>query len=142
MTRRTRGHCTQLSLAAVARSAPELAVLGVRESECLLAADFCDRCLDFNVAREGFQLTAGVTDRAALQVRRRMVTAIAIERAKDPEFALTVILFMTKLAGDGLVRLVIERGRMHVPNRPGLGFSLSEQARQWTRERVEFGHRA
>jgi L-alanine-DL-glutamate epimerase-like enolase superfamily enzyme len=38
-------------------------------------------------------------------------------------------------------RLVIEGGRMHVPNRPGLGFSLSEQARQWTRERAEFGRK-
>jgi L-talarate/galactarate dehydratase len=38
-------------------------------------------------------------------------------------------------------RLVIEQGRMHVPNRPGLGFSLSEQARRWTEQRAEFGKR-
>ncbi len=38
-------------------------------------------------------------------------------------------------------RLQIEGGRMQVPNRPGLGFSLSEQARRWTRERAEFGRR-
>ena len=30
---------------------------------------------------------------------------------------------------------------MQVPNRPGLGFSLSEQARRWTKERAEFGQR-
>jgi L-alanine-DL-glutamate epimerase-like enolase superfamily enzyme len=36
-------------------------------------------------------------------------------------------------------RLAIEGGRMQVPNRPGLGFSLSEQARQWTIERAAFG---
>ncbi|MFE2938424.1 mandelate racemase/muconate lactonizing enzyme family protein [Streptomyces sp. NPDC059255] len=33
-------------------------------------------------------------------------------------------------------RLEIRDGRMIVPNRPGLGFSLSEQARAWTRETV------
>ena len=38
-------------------------------------------------------------------------------------------------------RLVIEGGRMQVPNRPGLGFSLSEQARAWTQQAVEFGTR-
>ena len=38
-------------------------------------------------------------------------------------------------------RLVIEGGRMQVPNRPGLGFSLSEQARAWTQQAVEFGRR-
>ena len=38
-------------------------------------------------------------------------------------------------------RLTIKGGRMHVPNRVGLGFSLSEQARRWTKERAEFGQR-
>ena len=38
-------------------------------------------------------------------------------------------------------RLHIEGGRMHVPNRSGLGFSLSEQALRWTRQAVEFGQR-
>lgn len=38
-------------------------------------------------------------------------------------------------------RLVIEGGRMHLPARPGLGFSLSEQARRWTAQTVEFGKR-
>ena len=38
-------------------------------------------------------------------------------------------------------RLHIQSGRMHVPNRPGLGFSLSEQARRWTKERTELGKR-
>lgn len=38
-------------------------------------------------------------------------------------------------------RLAIKDGRMIVPNRPGLGFSLSEQARRWTAERAEFGRR-
>ena len=36
-------------------------------------------------------------------------------------------------------RLVIAGGRMLVPTRPGLGFSLSEQARRWTVQTVEFG---
>ena len=36
-------------------------------------------------------------------------------------------------------RLVITNGRMLVPTRPGLGVSLSEQARAWTRELVEVG---
>ena len=36
-------------------------------------------------------------------------------------------------------RLVIENGRMLVPTRPGLGVSLSEQARAWTREQAEVG---
>jgi len=31
---------------------------------------------------------------------------------------------------------------MLVPTRPGLGLSLSEQARAWTREEVEIGKRA
>jgi L-alanine-DL-glutamate epimerase-like enolase superfamily enzyme len=38
-------------------------------------------------------------------------------------------------------RLEIRDGRMRVPTRPGLGFSLSEQARAWTREQAEFGMR-
>jgi L-alanine-DL-glutamate epimerase-like enolase superfamily enzyme len=36
-------------------------------------------------------------------------------------------------------RLEIKGGRMLVPTRPGLGLSLSEQARAWTRERAAFG---
>ena len=39
-------------------------------------------------------------------------------------------------------RLEISKGRMLVPTRPGLGFSLSEQCRAWTREEVEIGSRA
>jgi L-alanine-DL-glutamate epimerase-like enolase superfamily enzyme len=38
-------------------------------------------------------------------------------------------------------RLEIKDGRMIVPNRPGLGLSLSEQARAWTKESAEFGQR-
>ena len=38
-------------------------------------------------------------------------------------------------------RLELKDGRMHVPTRPGLGFSLSEQALAWTADRVEFGKR-
>jgi L-talarate/galactarate dehydratase len=29
---------------------------------------------------------------------------------------------------------------MQVPKRPGLGFTLSDQARAWTTDTVEFGH--
>ena len=36
-------------------------------------------------------------------------------------------------------RIEIANGRMLVPTRPGLGLSLSEQARGWTRERTEIG---
>lgn len=38
-------------------------------------------------------------------------------------------------------RLEIRDGRMIVPNRPGLGFSLSEQAAAWTKDKAEFGRR-
>ena len=38
-------------------------------------------------------------------------------------------------------QLKIEHGRMQVPNRPGLGFSLSEQARRWTVDTAQFGRR-
>ena len=38
-------------------------------------------------------------------------------------------------------RLEIKEGRMLVPTRPGLGLSLSEQARAWTREQCEVGQR-
>jgi L-alanine-DL-glutamate epimerase-like enolase superfamily enzyme len=38
-------------------------------------------------------------------------------------------------------RLEIKDGRMRVPTRPGLGLSLSEQARAWTREQCELGQR-
>ena len=38
-------------------------------------------------------------------------------------------------------RLELKDGRMLVPTRPGLGVSLSEQARVWTREQVEVGQR-
>lgn len=37
--------------------------------------------------------------------------------------------------------LEVKNGRMIVPNRPGLGFSLSEQARAWTAETAEAGKR-
>ena len=36
-------------------------------------------------------------------------------------------------------RIEIENGRMRVPTTPGLGVTLSEQARGWTRERTEVG---
>lgn len=39
-------------------------------------------------------------------------------------------------------RLELKDGRMLVPTRPGLGLSLTEQARAWTRETVEVGQRA
>ncbi|OZI54196.1 L-talarate/galactarate dehydratase [Bordetella genomosp. 5] len=38
-------------------------------------------------------------------------------------------------------RLEIRDGRMLVPHRPGLGLSLSDQARAWTREQTEVGKR-
>lgn len=38
-------------------------------------------------------------------------------------------------------RLEIRGGRMIVPNRPGLGVTLAEQARAWTRETSEAGRR-
>lgn len=38
-------------------------------------------------------------------------------------------------------RLELKDGRMHVPDRPGLGFSLSGQARAWTTDKVAFGKR-
>ncbi|KQO20267.1 mandelate racemase/muconate lactonizing enzyme family protein [Acidovorax sp. Leaf78] len=39
-------------------------------------------------------------------------------------------------------RLELKDGRMLVPTRPGLGLSLTEQARAWTRESIEVGQRA
>ena len=38
-------------------------------------------------------------------------------------------------------RLDLRGGRMHLSSRPGLGFSLSEQALAWTADKVEFGKR-
>ena len=38
-------------------------------------------------------------------------------------------------------RLDLRGGRMHLSNRPGLGFSLSEQALAWTADSAEFGKR-
>jgi len=38
-------------------------------------------------------------------------------------------------------RIEIADGRMRVPTRPGLGLTLSGQARAWTREQIEFGAR-
>lgn len=38
-------------------------------------------------------------------------------------------------------RLHVHDGRMQVPGRPGLGLSLSEQARGWERQRMEFGQK-
>lgn len=38
-------------------------------------------------------------------------------------------------------RLELADGRMRVPTRPGLGLSLSDQARAWTRASAEFGQR-
>lgn len=35
-------------------------------------------------------------------------------------------------------RLELREGRMHLSNRPGLGFSLSDQARAWTKDKAEF----
>ncbi len=39
-------------------------------------------------------------------------------------------------------RIEIANGRMLVPTRPGLGLSLSEQVKAWTREATEVGRRA
>lgn len=39
-------------------------------------------------------------------------------------------------------RLAIRDGQMQLPDRPGLGFSLSEQARRWTAQEAQFGTRA
>jgi L-alanine-DL-glutamate epimerase-like enolase superfamily enzyme len=39
-------------------------------------------------------------------------------------------------------RLSIQDGRMLLPDRHGLGFSLSEQARRWTAQTAEFGKKA
>ena len=36
-------------------------------------------------------------------------------------------------------RLEIQHGRMLVPNRPGLGVTLSDQARAWTTDSVDYG---
>ena len=38
-------------------------------------------------------------------------------------------------------QLQLKGGRMWVPDRPGLGFTLSEQALRWTSEKAEFGKR-
>jgi L-alanine-DL-glutamate epimerase-like enolase superfamily enzyme len=38
-------------------------------------------------------------------------------------------------------QMQLKDGRMHVSDRPGLGFTLSEQATRWTAEREEFGKR-
>jgi len=38
-------------------------------------------------------------------------------------------------------RLEVRDGRMIVPTRPGLGLSLTEQCRSWTREESEIGQR-
>jgi L-talarate/galactarate dehydratase len=38
-------------------------------------------------------------------------------------------------------QLTLKDGRMHLPSRPGLGFTLSEQAIRWTRGTAEFGKR-
>lgn len=38
-------------------------------------------------------------------------------------------------------RLEVKNGRMIVPTRPGLGLSLSEQTKVWTREQIEIGKR-
>ena len=38
-------------------------------------------------------------------------------------------------------RLVMKEGRMQVPNRPGLGFTLSDQAVAWTKDTFECGKR-
>ena len=37
--------------------------------------------------------------------------------------------------------LEISNGRMHLPGRPGLGITLTEQARAWTQQRCEVGSR-
>jgi L-talarate/galactarate dehydratase len=37
-------------------------------------------------------------------------------------------------------QLTLKDGRMWLPSRPGLGFTLSEQAQAWTRERFETGN--
>lgn len=38
-------------------------------------------------------------------------------------------------------RLALRDGRMEIPDRPGLGLTLAEQARRWTAKTVEFGKR-
>jgi L-alanine-DL-glutamate epimerase-like enolase superfamily enzyme len=38
-------------------------------------------------------------------------------------------------------RIEIKDGRMRVPTRPGLGLTLSDQVKTWTREQAELGTR-
>jgi len=38
-------------------------------------------------------------------------------------------------------QMLLKDGRMHLSDRPGLGFSLSEQALRWTKDTAEFGKR-
>ncbi len=38
-------------------------------------------------------------------------------------------------------QMLLKDGRMHLSDRPGLGFSLSEQALRWTKDTAQFGQR-
>ena len=76
-------------------------------------------------------LTRGHEDlvRRASGLFDKLVVGVADSKNKRPFFSLDE-------------RLTIANGRMQVPTLPGLGLSLSDQARAWTREQAEFRQQA
>jgi len=113
----------------------------VAEHKGLIAANGCD------IIQPDAPRVGGITQFLRL-------AALADERGLDlaPHFAMEIHLHLAATYPrepwvehfDWLDPLFNERletkdGRMIVPDRPGLGVTLSEQARAWTTESVEFG---
>jgi len=113
----------------------------VAEHKGLIAANGCD------IIQPDAPRVGGITQFLRL-------AALADERGLDlaPHFAMEIHLHLAAAYPrepwvehfDWLDPLFNERletkdGRMIVPDRPGLGVSLSDQARAWTTETVEFG---
>ncbi|MFJ5697146.1 mandelate racemase/muconate lactonizing enzyme family protein [Arthrobacter sp. NPDC093139] len=113
----------------------------VAEHKGLIAADGCD------IIQPDAPRVGGITQFLRL-------AALADERGLDlaPHFAMEIHLHLAAAYPrepwvehfdwlDPLFneRLETKNGRMMVPDRPGLGVSLSDQARAWTTETVEFG---
>ncbi|MGN6440651.1 MAG: mandelate racemase/muconate lactonizing enzyme family protein, partial [Arthrobacter sp.] len=113
----------------------------VAEHKGLIAANGCD------IIQPDAPRVGGITQFLRL-------AALADERGLDlaPHFAMEIHLHLAAAYPrepwvehfDWLDPLFNERletkdGRMIVPDRPGLGITLSDQARAWTTESVEFG---
>lgn len=116
-------------------------MLAVAEHQHLISANGCD-ITQPDAARVGgitqFLRLAALADERGLELAPHFAMEIHVHLATAYPREPWVEHFdwLDPLSNE---RLAIEHGRMLVSDRPGLGVSLSDQARAWTTDMVEFG---